>query len=143
VKIKENQLQGKVQLYKKAGRMSFLSGESFFPSPNPQINRSCVCKPPFPNVRGICRSIVKRNVLHAWRLSRKCRIIRSRSYRKSVGPHCKYCEGKGLVRALSLNVAGLLALVASTLAAGLGGAVSGEMTDFTAVVALLALGAVT
>jgi len=44
---------------------------------------------------------------------------------------------------LSLNVAGLLALVASTLAAGLGGAVSGEMTNLTAVVALLALGAVT
>jgi hypothetical protein len=40
-------------------------------------------------------------------------------------------------------VAGLLALVASTLAAGLGRAVSGEMADFTAVVALLALGAVT
>ena len=40
-------------------------------------------------------------------------------------------------------MAGLLALVASTLAAGLGGAVSGEMTNFTAVVALLALGAVT
>ena len=40
-------------------------------------------------------------------------------------------------------MAGLLALVASTLAAGLGGAISGEMTDFAAVVALLALGAVT
>jgi hypothetical protein len=130
---------------KKAGRMSFLSGESFHPSPNPQINRSCVCKPPFPNARGmfVCRSIVKRNVLHAWRLSRKCRIIRSRSYRKSVGPQCKFCRGNGLVRALSLNVAGLLALVASTLAAGLRRAISGEMTNFTAVVALLALGAVT
>jgi len=120
----------------------FLSRESFL---HPQILKSTevVCKPPFPNARGICRSIVKRNVLHAWRLSRKCRIIRSRSYRKCVGPHCKYCVGNSLVRALSLNVAGLLALVASTLAAGLGGAVSGEMTNFTAVVALLTLGAVT
>jgi hypothetical protein len=62
---------------------------------------------------------------------------------KSVGPHCKYCEENGLVRALSLNVTGLLALVASTLAAGLGGAVSREMTDLTAVVALLSLSAIT
>jgi hypothetical protein len=69
--------------------------------------------------------------------------FRSRSSRKSVGPQCNYCEVNGLVRALSLNVAGLLALVASTLAAGLRGAVSGKMTNFTAVVALLALSAVT
>jgi hypothetical protein len=40
-------------------------------------------------------------------------------------------------------VARLLALVASSLAGGLRWAVSGEMSDFTAVVALLALGAVT
>jgi hypothetical protein len=39
-------------------------------------------------------------------------------------------------------VAGLLALVASSLGGGLGGAVTGEMSDFAAVVALLALGAV-
>ena len=48
-----------------------------------------------------------------------------------------------LVGALGLDVAGLLALVASTLAASLGRAVSREMTDLTAVVALLSLGAVT
>jgi hypothetical protein len=48
-----------------------------------------------------------------------------------------------LVGALSLDVTGLLALVASSLGRGLGGAVAGEVTDFTAVVALLALGAVT
>jgi hypothetical protein len=64
-------------LYKEGRPYVFLSCESFHPSPNPQINRSCVCKPPFPNARGmfVCRSIVKRNVLHAWRLFRKCRII--------------------------------------------------------------------
>lgn len=50
---------------------------------------------------------------------------------------------RNLVGALSLDVARLLALVASSLAGGLGWAVSGEMSDFTAVVALLALGAVT
>lgn len=49
----------------------------------------------------------------------------------------------GLVGALSLDVTGLLALVAGALAGCLGGAVSGEMTNFTTVVALLTLGAVT
>ena len=49
----------------------------------------------------------------------------------------------GLVRALCLNVTGLLAFVAGTLAGGFGGAVAGEMSDFAAVVALLALGTVT
>lgn len=49
----------------------------------------------------------------------------------------------GLVRALCLNVAGLLALVAGALAGRFGGTVAGEMTDFAAVVALLALGAIT
>ena len=48
-----------------------------------------------------------------------------------------------LVWALSLDVTWLLALVASTLRRGLGWAVTGEMSDLTAVVALLALGAVT
>jgi len=48
-----------------------------------------------------------------------------------------------LVGALGLDVTGLLALVASSLGGGLGGAVAGEMADFAAVVALLALGAVT
>lgn len=38
---------------------------------------------------------------------------------------------------------GLLALVADTLLRGLGGAVTAKVTDLTAVVALLALGAVT
>ncbi len=48
-----------------------------------------------------------------------------------------------LVRAQSLNVAGLLALVAHALAGGLGRAVAGQVSDFAAVVALLALSAVT
>ena len=48
-----------------------------------------------------------------------------------------------LVGALSLDVAGLLALVASSLGRGLGGAIAREMSDFATVVALLALGAVT
>lgn len=47
------------------------------------------------------------------------------------------------VRAKSLDVAGLLALVAHALAGGLRWAVTREMADFAAVVALLALGAVT
>ena len=47
-----------------------------------------------------------------------------------------------LVGALSLDVAGLLALVASSLGGGLRGAVAREMSHFAAVVALLALGAV-
>jgi hypothetical protein len=49
----------------------------------------------------------------------------------------------GLVGALSLDVTRLLALIASTLAAGLGWAVSGEMANLATVVALLTLGAVT
>jgi len=48
-----------------------------------------------------------------------------------------------LVGALGLDVAGLLALVAGTLGGGFGGAVSGEMADFAAVIALLSLGTVT
>ena len=48
-----------------------------------------------------------------------------------------------LVGALSLDVTGLLALVASSLRRGLGWAVAGKMSDFTTVVALLTLGAVT
>lgn len=48
-----------------------------------------------------------------------------------------------LVRALSLDVTWLLALVASSLAAGLGWAISGQVTDLTAIVALLALGTIT
>jgi hypothetical protein len=120
----------------------FLSRESFL---HPQILKKLCLQATLSKCSGYMpfNRETKRNVLHAWRLSRKCRIIRSRSYRKCVGPHCKYCAGNSLVRALSLNVAGLLALIASTLAAGLGGAVSGEMTNFTAVVALLTLGAVT
>ena len=51
--------------------------------------------------------------------------------------------GQDLVWALSLDVTRLLALVASSLWGGLGWAIPGEMSDFTAVVALLALGAVT
>jgi hypothetical protein len=47
---------------------------------------------------------------------------------------CMLAAGR-LVGALSLDVAGLLALVASTLRWGLGGAVAGEMADLTAVVA--------
>ena len=42
-----------------------------------------------------------------------------------------------------MNVAGLLAFIASTLGGSFGGAVAGEMADFTTVVALLTLGAVT
>jgi hypothetical protein len=49
---------------------------------------------------------------------------------------------RSLVGALGLDVAGLLALVASSLGGGLRRAVAGKMSDFTAVVALLALGAV-
>jgi len=144
LKGKEKCKGGKVQLYKEGRPYVFLSCESFFPSPNPQINWLCLQATLSKCPGYVCMPFNhKRNVLHAWRLSRKCRIIRSRSYRKCVGPHCKHCERNGLVRALSLDVAGLLALVASTLAAGLGGAVSGEMTDLTAVVALLALGAIT
>ena len=48
-----------------------------------------------------------------------------------------------LVGASALDVAGLLAAVADTLRGGLLGAVTGQVTDLTAVVALLALGAVT
>jgi len=51
--------------------------------------------------------------------------------------------GQDLVGALSLDVTRLLALVASSLRGCLGWAVSGEMSDFTTVVALLTLGAVT
>jgi len=49
---------------------------------------------------------------------------------------------KPLVGASGLDVAGLLALVADTVVADLSRAVAGKMTDLTAVVALLALGAV-
>lgn len=48
-----------------------------------------------------------------------------------------------LVGALGLDVAGLLALVASSLGRGLRGAVAGEMSDFATIVALLSLSAVT
>ena len=48
-----------------------------------------------------------------------------------------------LVGAGALDVAGLLAAVADTLRGGLLGAVAGQVTDLTAVVALLTLGAVT
>jgi len=51
-------------------------------------------------------------------------------------------DGK-LHGALSLDVARFLALVASSLSAGLGWAFAGEMANFTTVVALLSLGAVT
>ena len=47
-----------------------------------------------------------------------------------------------LVGARALNVAGLLAAVADTLGGGLLGAVTGQVTNLTAVVALLTLGAV-
>jgi hypothetical protein len=53
------------------------------------------------------------------------------------------CFAVNLVWALSLDVTWLLALVASALAGGLGWAVTGKVTDLTAVVALLTLGAVT
>lgn len=66
------------------------------------------------------------------------RLSRDRFAFGLVRIHCCGC----LVGALSLDVAGLLALVASSLGGGLGGAVTGEMSDFAAVVALLALGAV-
>lgn len=52
-------------------------------------------------------------------------------------------KGQTLVRARSLNVARLLALVASTLGRSLRRAVAGKVANFSAVVALLALGAVT
>lgn len=48
-----------------------------------------------------------------------------------------------LVRALSLDVSWLLALVASTLVAGLRWAISAQMSNLSTVVALLSLGAVT
>lgn len=51
-------------------------------------------------------------------------------------------EEEELVRALSLDVTWLLALITGTLAGCFGGAVSGEMAYFAAVVALLTLGAV-
>jgi len=54
-----------------------------------------------------------------------------------------YPTGTDLVGALSLNVSGLLALVAGTLGGGLGRAIAGEMADLATVVALLSLGAVT
>jgi hypothetical protein len=66
------------------------------------------------------------------------RLSRDRFAFGLVRIHCCGC----LVGALSLDVTGLLALVASSLGGGLGGAVTGEMSDFAAVVALLALGAV-
>jgi len=53
-----------------------------------------------------------------------------------------YYRTGDLVRALSLDMARLLALVAGSLGGGLRWAVSGEMTDLTAVVAFLALSAV-
>lgn len=52
-------------------------------------------------------------------------------------------HGRNLVGALGLDVAGLLALVASSLGRGLRGAVAGEMADFATVVAFLTLGTVT
>jgi len=52
-------------------------------------------------------------------------------------------SGFRLVGAHALDVARLLALVADTLAAGASRAVTRQVTDLTAVVALLALGAVT
>ena len=67
------------------------------------------------------------------------RLSRDRFAFGLIRIHC----GRSLVGALGLDVTGLLALVASSLGGGLGGAVAGEMSDFTAVVALLALGAVT
>jgi hypothetical protein len=90
---------------------------------------------------GFCSSLI----FHAWRSSRKCRIIVSyRIVNPLLGPQCNCSRGsRSLVWALSLNVTWLLALVASALAGGFGWAVSGEMSDLTAVVALLALGAVT
>ncbi|KAF2156175.1 hypothetical protein K461DRAFT_91738 [Myriangium duriaei CBS 260.36] len=65
------------------------------------------------------------------------------STRMSSSP-CRVCSSlfTSLVGAGSLDVAGLLALVADALAAGLGGAVAAQVTDLTTFVALLALGAV-
>ena len=85
----------------------------------------------------VSRSFVRRiaSITSSW----KCRIIALVSI---VDPHCTYWIW-GLVGALSLNMAWLLAFVASTLTGGLGGAISGQVTDFATVVALLTLGAVT
>lgn len=65
------------------------------------------------------------------------------SYSLVSGPQCIIVVVANLLRALSLDVTRLLALVASALAGGLGWAVTGEMADLAAVVALLTLGAVT
>lgn len=67
------------------------------------------------------------------------RLSRDRfSLSSLVRMHCQ-----SLVGALGLDMAGLLALVASSLGRGLRWAVAGEMSNFATVVALLALSAVT
>lgn len=69
-------------------------------------------------------------------VSRKCNRI-------LVGLQCICFRAMTLVRALSLDVSWLLALVASTLVAGLRWAISAQMSNLSTVVALLSLGAVT
>ena len=71
-----------------------------------------------------------------------CMVSRNASS-YSVGPQCNFVAKEDLVGALSLDVTGLLALVASSLTGGLGWAVAGEMANLATVVALLTLGAVT
>lgn len=96
---------------------------------------------PFRNARGIfilvrfvCASSVK--LSDSYNLVLDASTIRLRSFVCMIA-------GQDLVGALSLDVTWLLALVASSLRGGLGWAVSGEMSDFATVVALLTLGAVT
>lgn len=108
-----------------------------------QILKSCFCLQATLSKCVVCRGISSRSsyCMHIVILGS---VESSRSF-PFVGLHCTYCRKRtdGLVRALSLDVAWLLALVASSLVVVLNWAVSGEMTDLTTVVALLALGAVT
>ncbi len=66
-----------------------------FPSANPQIN-CCVCKPPFPNARGIFVHNLRTACMAS---SRKCRISFARSF-SSSRPRCMY----GQQNQLSLGI---------------------------------------
>jgi len=73
----------------------------------------------------------------------KLTLVSGKIPRESTERKKRYQFSTILVGACSLDVTGLLALVADTLTPGLGGAVTGNVANLAAVVALLSLSAVT
>jgi len=121
----------------------------------------CVCrvgsKMPWPQPsRSVGKPLRKRRIVQKWKiytiaaqpsiLSALSKCPGSYLLRIDDRSRCTFVRRhklKALVGALSLDVTRLLALVASSFGRSLGWAVAREMANFTTVVALLALGAIT